>query len=190
MIGYLISETLAMNQPKTNESTAGPVLAIVAMLLPIGLFYLIAEARNLELRDFAKHAPLVLGGIGAIIAVTRRSTSRKRRGEKSLLFIIASDYSFDHYATLSILTLLYSVIQGACFGASLAFALLALLFRLTGAGMAEPFLVGLGCSLLTVVVARLSIEGYTVIYRTAQDLGDFLRKQASQTCHSGNDKDK
>ena len=171
-----------MIQPKPSEHTFGDtILLILSFLIVVGVFFLIGSSgnSNLNLLSFAKSSPIVLGTIGAAIAIIRRFFSRRKRGDKSLFYIIVSDFTFDYYASLSLLSFLYALIQGACFGLSTGFALTAIVFRSNGISLEEnpTPVIGILVSLLTIFVSRLMIEGYTIIYRTAQDAGKYFRRQ-------------
>jgi hypothetical protein len=167
-------------QPKPRESTLGTAaLFILSFLIIVGAFFVIASRSSSNLLNFARSSPIILGIIGAVIAIIRRFLSRRRRGDRSLFYIIVSDFTFDNYATLSILSFLYAVVQGACFGLATGFTLTAVVSQMNGIGSAEnpAPIIGILISLLTIFVIRLLIEGYTIVYRTAQDAGTFFRKQ-------------
>lgn len=172
-----------MPESRSDEPVIGPTLAIIAFIAPVSLFYLITQGRSLKPQDFADFAPLVLGVLGAVISIFRRATARKKRGDRSLVSILIGDFSFDHYATLSILSFLYAVVSGACIGTAVAYALTTLFFYVSGLSTIKS-IAGILLSLLVVIIIRLFIEGYTVIYRTAQDFGVFLR---SHTTHDRQD---
>lgn len=150
---------------------------ILSFLIVVGAFSVIASRSSSDLVNFARSSPIILGIIGAVIAIIRRFFSRRRRGDRSLFYIIVSDFTFDNYATLSILSFLYAVVQGACFGLATGFTLTAVVSQMNGIGSAEnpAPIIGILISLLTIFVIRLVIEGYTIVYRTAQDAGAFFR---------------
>jgi hypothetical protein len=167
-----------VNQPKPSENTLGnTALFILSFLIVAGAFFAIASRSSSNLLNFARSSPIILGSIGAVIAATRRFLSRKRRGDRSLFYIIVSDFTFDNYATLSILSFVYALVQGSCFGLATGFTLTAVVFQMNGITSAEnpAPIIGILISLLTIFVIRLAIEGYTVVYRTAQDAGAFFR---------------
>jgi hypothetical protein len=56
--------------------------------------------------------------IGIFVALSRRNKSRELIKDKSFKDIILNDYNLSYYASLSILSILYAIIQGALVGAS------------------------------------------------------------------------
>lgn len=95
------------------------------------------------------------------------------------MHIIVNDFNFDHYATLSLLSFSYAIVQGVCFGAAAGFVVTWFVYMINGVtifGNPVPLFQAIAC-LVAILAARLTIEGYTVLYRTAQDAGVYLRKQ-------------
>jgi len=111
----------------------------------------------------------ILGFIGAIVSCTARLNQTHERGWKSTLRILYSDYVFDHIATITLLSLVYAIGVGALSGASLGTFLLMIIGK---SNKVELFWVGMTL-LLAIPLLRISLEGYTVIYRTAQDASRF-----------------
>ena len=58
---------------------------------------------------------------GLIISFTRRYISRKKIGSRSFLSILSNDFYFHDYATISLLSFLYTIAQGICIGCSVNF---------------------------------------------------------------------
>ena len=58
---------------------------------------------------------------GIIFSVRRRIKNRKEINEKSLTSIVLNDYSFSSYASLSLLSLIYTISQGFLLGSATGF---------------------------------------------------------------------
>tara|TARA_B100001250_G_C19366710_1_gene600061 strand:- start:67 stop:576 length:510 start_codon:yes stop_codon:yes gene_type:complete len=114
--------------------------------------------------------------IGLVVAFIRRRKSRKNVNDKSLATIISNDYNLSSYASLSILSILYAIVQGLFLGAGVGFALFALgsVFR-GGDVIALNSGLFLICLLIT-VISRVLIEGASLIFRVAEDISKAVKK--------------
>ena len=113
--------------------------------------------------------------IGIFVALSRRNKSRQLIKDKSFKDIILNDYNLSYYASLSILSILYAIIQGALAGASFGFIFFAVghlftnaLFPNIGYYLVCWFLVGF---------SRVLIEAVSLIFRVAQDYSKQVNKE-------------
>ena len=113
--------------------------------------------------------------IGIFVALSRRNKSRELIKDKSFKDIILNDYNLSYYASLSILSILYAIIQGALAGASFGFIFFAVdhlftnaLFPNIGYYLVCWFLVGF---------SRILIEAASLIFRVAQDYSKQVNKE-------------
>ena len=113
--------------------------------------------------------------IGIFVALRRRNKSRKLIKDKSFGDIIFNDYNLSYYASLSILSIIYAIIQGALAGASFGFIFFAVGHLFTNAVFANIgyylvcwFLVGF---------SRILIEAASLIFRVAQDYSKQVNKE-------------
>tara|TARA_B100000609_G_scaffold180246_1_gene160662 strand:+ start:33 stop:539 length:507 start_codon:yes stop_codon:yes gene_type:complete len=113
--------------------------------------------------------------IGIFVALSRRNKSRELIKDKSFKDIILNDYNLSYYASLSILSILYAIIQGALIGASFGFIFFAVGHLITNALFPNIgywaicwFLVGL---------SRVLIEAVSLIFRVAQDYSKQVNKE-------------
>jgi hypothetical protein len=177
-----------MEQPKEPKVLNYKVQFLILILSFVGLNVLLFTSftrpsfgwyKELTYRlvFIADSSKVYFAALGAGIALARRGSSTKKRGDKSFLSIIINDFTFDYYATLSLLSFMYAITQGACFGVSIGYTFLIGANLLDGNHSLSTPLFGILSSLIIIVVSRLVIEGYTVVYRTAQDAGEFFRKQ-------------
>ncbi len=113
--------------------------------------------------------------IGIFVALSRRNKSRKLIKDKSFKDIILNDYSLSYYASLSILSISYAIIQGALVGASFGFIFLAV-----GHLNTKALFTNIGywaaCWLL-VCLSRVAIEAVSLVFRVAQDFSKQVNKE-------------
>ena len=113
--------------------------------------------------------------IGIFVALSRRNKSRELIKDKSFKDIILNDYNLSYYASLSVLSILYAIIQGALAGASFGFIFFAVghlftsaLFPNLGYCFFSWFLIGF---------SRVFIEAISLIFRVAQDFSKQVNKE-------------
>jgi len=123
--------------------------------------------------------PLFTSFVGAFVSLIRRGRLRKRKGDRRFVDILVNDFYFQDYATLSIISFVYGVTQGALLGGALGCSLVSLIGAFDGTGLipTQYFLFcSLGC-LILLFIFRVLLEGYTILYRTAQDFGAYIREK-------------
>jgi hypothetical protein len=90
--------------------------------------------------------------------------------------ILLKDYMFEKYSTIILFSYLYAEIQGICIGGFFGgFAFWMLTDGMNSRLGLEGALLPLGFAVF-LVVSRIAIEGVVLLYRTAQDIGDFTRR--------------
>lgn len=112
-----------------------------------------------------------LGLAGAAAGFISRANQKHAKRWKSSLQVLYNDYTFEEYATITVLSLLYAIGIGALSGASAG----ALLCAFRQDGNSEYFFILSGLLFLGVPALRISVEGYTVIYKTAQDASNYFK---------------
>ena len=121
---------------------------------------------------------VVLALAGLIYSIYRKIKSRKASKDKSLAYIITSDYSLSSYASLRILSIAYAIAQGILLGASLAFAIQ--IFGSILSFSREPIILNSIYTLVCVIyllITRVIIEGISLIFRVAEDLSKSISSQ-------------
>ena len=119
--------------------------------------------------------------MGIVYSFKRRKASRKLIKDKSLTEIVINDYSFSSYASLSILSLIYSIFQGALLGSTIGFLFygvgeLAYIIK-DGEGILFSYFGYAIGSLFLLVITRVIIEAFTLIFRVAEDISKAVNKQ-------------
>jgi hypothetical protein len=106
--------------------------------------------------------------VGIVISLIARANVKSRKGWKSTVSIIGTDYTFENYVTISAASFIYAILQGSLVGASVACA--ALVF-IESDWLYALYSLGL---LLLIFLARLAIEGYVALYKTSRDASMFF----------------
>ena len=139
--------------------------------------------RNFEYANWTNKTYIGLVSIfGLITAFIRRRKSMRAIKGKSLLSIISNDYSLSSYASLSILSIIYTCFQGLFLGAGLGFIFFALggVFDAASFGIdvsvfTSNFAYFFVCVFLT-VVTRVIVEGTSLIFRAAEDFSKLVNR--------------
>ncbi len=118
---------------------------------------------------------------GLIYSIYRKIKSRKANKDKSLFYILYSDYTLSSYASLRILSIVYAIVQGILLGASLAFLVQFFGSILSFSRVALTFnLIYLIVSLIILLLTRISIEFISLTFRVAEDLSKVSNKTISK----------
>ena len=118
---------------------------------------------------------IIFSIIGLLIALKRRAKSRKVINEKAIFNIIYSDYNFSSYASLSLLSLFYAILQGLLLGTGVGF-----IFYSVGSlfyGSINIFLInilGLFLCIVLLLLTRFVIEVLSVFFRLTADKSKTL----------------
>lgn len=116
---------------------------------------------------------------GLVLSFARRYTVRKSNKDKGFFEVIANDYYFYNYATISLLSFIYTVFQGILLGCAVNFLIEWVNMISTYSSdllSYAPLAISLGC-FLGVVLIRVVLEGYIVFYRAAQDISSLSRSK-------------
>lgn len=118
--------------------------------------------------------------LGIFATVVARGQQRLSRGFRSTWSILLSDFTFDRYATLSLISLFYAVITGALIG--LFVSLLAIYFISDGREL-NYLLYSVG-SLLLIPIVRLSVEQIVLLFKTGDSISSYLDDLQSRNSQS------
>ena len=124
---------------------------------------------------------LILVISGLIYSIYRKIKSRQANKDKSLLYIISSDYTLSSYASLRILSIVYAIVQGLLLGASLAFVvqIFGSLLSFSREAIISNFIY-LVVSILYLLITRILIEFISLTFRVAEDLSKLANKTISK----------
>ena len=113
---------------------------------------------------------IIFSIIGLLIALKRRAKSRKVINEKAIFNIIYSDYNFSSYASLSLLSLFYAILQGLFLGAGFGFIFYAIgslcygSINIFGINIAGFFL-----CIIFILLTRFFLECVSLLFTTVSD---------------------
>jgi hypothetical protein len=113
---------------------------------------------------------ITLAAIGAFLSFIARFNQKYNRGWKSTLRILFTDYVLEDYASLTLLSLVYSLGAGGLGGASIG----AFIYSIFASSDNQTIFFGGVLMLLLIPLLRISVEGYSVIYKTAQNASRFF----------------
>lgn len=118
--------------------------------------------------DDTSKTVIVFALLGSLITIAFRYHQKNRRGWKSTVQVLYNDYTFEEYATLNLLSLIYAVVIGGLTGAGIGFAI-----RSPFADAVSTISASAVCFLI-IPIARVFTESYTIIYKTAKDASTFF----------------
>ena len=115
--------------------------------------------------------------IGLLIALNKRYKSRNFINEKTIFNIISSDYNISSYASLSLLSLFYAILQGIFLGAGFGFIFYALgslfYWSINSFGIN---IAGFLLCIVFIVLIRVIIECFSLIFKVAEDISKIVNK--------------
>ena len=151
-----------------NKNNNSPKINFIGFIVLIGILFAIADADpTIFYSTFAI--------IGSLFALHRRKQALIKREEDSLVKIILNDYLMTRNATLSIISIIYTLIQGACIFLCLSLLIDSIVTAIRYQNFGYTF-THFGWSILVLIgllVFRLLLEGLTTIIRFGEDFSQF-----------------
>ena len=120
-------------------------------------------------------APAWFGFFGAIFTLWRFC---KKQTENPFVYIfrtLRDDYVFDKYITLQLFNIFYAVGQGLGIGAAFGFFVDWVHALISNSYDKGVYFSGLIVSLISVLILRVTIEVYSIIYKAAIEFRDYLK---------------
>lgn len=157
------------------NSRVRSILAYGSILLFAYFIFLIIEGESGGLVP----SVVLWSFFGLVFSFARRYVVRKSNKDKGFFDVIANDYYFYNYATISLLSFIYTVFQGILIGCSVNFLIewgRMMTFASSVLVSYIPLASAIGC-LLLVIIIRVVLEGYVVLYRAAQDFSSLSRSK-------------
>ena len=120
---------------------------------------------------------LIFSTIGLLIALNRRRKSKNFINEKEVFNIIYSDYNFSSYASLSLLSLFYAILQGLLLGTGIGF-----LFYSVGClfyGSINIFLIniaGFFICIIFILLTRFIVECVSLLFSLTEEKSNSINK--------------
>ena len=120
-------------------------------------------------------APAWFGFFGAIFTLWRFC---KKQTENPFVYIfrtLRDDYVFDKYITLQLFNIFYAVGQGLGIGAAFGFFVDWVHALISNSYLKGVYFTGLIVSFISVLILRVTIEVYSIIYKAAIEFRDYMK---------------
>ena len=120
-------------------------------------------------------APAWFGFLGCIFTLWRFCKKQKENPFASILRTLKDDYVFDKYITLQLFNIFYALGQGLGVGAAFGFFVDWVHALISNSYLKGIYFSSLVVSLISVVILRVTIEVYSIIYKAAIEFRDYMK---------------
>jgi len=131
--------------------------------------------KELSKGDFS--APIYLGFLIGVYTLWRYCKKQKENPFSSIFRILKDDYTFDNYITLKIFSIIYSLGQGIGIGASIGYFADWIHSLITNSYLKSAYFSGLVISLISIIFLRVTLEIYSIIYKSAIEFRNFVKSK-------------
>ena len=138
------------------------------LFIPVGLKEIIQSNPYLS-------APAWFGFFGGIFTLWRFCKKQKENPFASVFRTLRDDYLFDRYVTLQLFNIFYAVGQGLGIGVAFGFFVDWVHALISDSYLKGVYFSGLIISLISVLILRVTIEVYSIIYKAAIEFRDYMR---------------
>ena len=120
-------------------------------------------------------APAWFGFLGGIFTLWRFCKKQTENPFASIFRTLKDDYVFDRYITLQLFNIFYAIGQGLGVGAGFGFFVDWVHALISNSYLKGVYFSGFIVSLLSVVILRVTIEVYSIIYKAAIEFRDYMK---------------
>ena len=131
--------------------------------------------KELSKGDFS--APIFLSFFTGIYTLWRFCKKQKENPFSSIFRILKDDYVFDKYVTLKIFSIIYALGQGIGIGASIGYFANWIHSLVTDSYLKGTYFSGLVISLVSIIILRITLEIYSIIYKAAIEFRNFVKSK-------------
>ena len=131
--------------------------------------------KELSKGDFS--APIFLGFFSGIYTLWRFCKKQKENPFSSIFRILKDDYVFEKYITLKIFSIIYALGQGIGIGSSIGYFSDWIHSLVTDSYLKGTYFSGLIISLLSIILLRITLEIYSIIYKAAIEFREFVKSK-------------
>ena len=131
--------------------------------------------KELSKGDFS--APIFLGFFSGIYTLWRFCKKQKENPFASIFRILKDDYVFDKYVTLKIFSIIYALGQGIGIGSSIGYFSDWIHSLVTDSYLKGTYFSGFIISLLSIILLRITLEIYSIIYKAAIEFREFVKSK-------------
>ena len=122
-------------------------------------------------------APAWFGFLGGIFTLWRFCKKQTENPFASIFRTLKDDYVFDRYITLQLFNIFYAIGQGLGVGAGFGFFVDWVHALISNSFLKGVYFSGFVVSLLSVVILRVTIEVYSIIYKAAIEFRDYMKER-------------
>ena len=149
---------------------------LIIYFVGIAVFFaVLVGIKELSKGDFS--APVFLGFFSGIYTLWRYCKKQKENPFSSIFRILKDDYVFDKYVTLKLFSIIYALGQGIGIGASIGYFADWIHSLVTNSYLKGVYFSGLIISLLSIIFLRITLEIYSIIYKTAIEFRNFVKSK-------------
>ena len=149
---------------------------LIIYFIGIAVFFaVLVGIKELSKGDFS--APIFLGFFSGIYTLWRFCKKQKENPFASIYRILKDDYVFDKYVTLKIFSIIYALGQGIGIGSSIGYFSDWIHSLVTDSYLKGTYFLGLIISLLSIILLRITLEIYSIIYKAAIEFREFVKSK-------------
>ena len=149
---------------------------LIIYFIGIAVFFaVLVGIKELSKGDFS--APIFLGFFSGIYTLWRFCKKQKENPFASIFRILKDDYIFDKYITLKIFSIIYALGQGIGIGSSIGYFSDWIHSLVTDSYLKGTYFSGLIISLLSIILLRITLEIYSIIYKAAIEFREFVKSK-------------
>ena len=149
---------------------------LIIYFVGIAVFFaVLVGIKELSKGDFS--APVFLGFFSGIYTLWRYCKKQKENPFSSIFLILKDDYVFDKYVTLKLFSIIYALGQGIGIGASIGYFADWIHSLVTNSYLKSVYFSGLIISLLSIILLRVTLEVYSIIYKAAIEFRNFVKSK-------------
>ena len=149
---------------------------LIIYFVGIAVFFaVLVGIKELSKGDFS--APIFLGFFSGIYTLWRFFKNQKENPFSSIFKILKDDYVFDNYVTPKLFSIIYALGQGIGIGASIGYFADWIHSLVTDSYLKGIYFSGLMISLLSIIILRITLEIYSIIYKATIEFRNFVKSK-------------
>ena len=141
------------------------------------LLFILVGLKEISQSNPYLSAPAWFSFLCAIFTLWRFCKKQTENPFASIFKTLKDDYVFDKYITLQLFNIFYAVGQGLGIGAAFGFFVDWIHALISNSYLKGFYLSGFIISLISVVILRVTIEVYSIIYKAAIEFRDYMKEK-------------
>ena len=148
---------------------------IIYFVGAVALLLILVGLKEISQSNPYLSAPAWFGFFGGIFTLWRFCKKQKENPFASVFRTLRDDYLFDRYITLQLFNIFYAVGQGLGIGVAFGFFVDWVHALISDSYLKGVYFSGLIISLISVLILRVTIEVYSIIYKAAIEFRDYMK---------------